>query len=100
MQNLTLNIVDSSQNRLSISDAAAQTSAIESVDGFRTYLIWADVACWVKIVDSGGTANDVTKTTGFHVDVGEKNPFYIPKSGKIGAICDTGVTGTLSYQRV
>lgn len=84
---------------LSISTTGAQTAAIGTalVTG-GIFDLLSDVACFIKIVDVGGTASDVTAATGYPLLANTVVPFFVPAGGKIGAITASG-SGTLKIHR-
>jgi len=82
-----------SQGALSVSAAAAETSAF-TLRGL--YDMWCDVDVYLKV--GSGTVTDVTSENGYLLRANTTVPFIIDENDKIGAIA--GGAGTLRYHKV
>jgi hypothetical protein len=82
-----------SQGALSVSAAAAETSAF-TLRGL--YDMWCDVDVYLKV--GSGTVTDVTSGNGYLLRANTTVPFIIDENDKIGAI--TSGDGTLRYHKV
>jgi hypothetical protein len=63
--------------------------------GAGVYDVWSDVDVYIKLVRQGGTASDVTSSTGYIIKADNVVPVNIPEP------CALGVDGgTLKYHQV
>ena len=91
--NMEIILQGNAQAQLSISGAAAQTSAFTE-NGY--FDIWSDVDAYIKVAP---TADDVTTSTGYLIRANITYPNLVVLVGdKIGAIA--GGAGTLSFHKV
>ena len=88
----TIRLSGFSQQSFAISSTGAQSAMLES--GF--YDVWADIDCYAKV---GGTASNVTTSTGYLMLANNVTPLLVDAGEKIGAIT-SGTSGTLRYHRV
>ena len=86
-------LVGNSQGALSVSAAAAETSAF-TAGGL--YDMWCDVDVYLKV--GSGTVTDVTSGNGYLLRANTTVPFIIDENDKIGAIA--GGARTLRYHKV
>lgn len=91
-----LDIVNREQvAQIDISDIGKQTTVLP----IGIYKVYATCSCYIKVTE-GSTASDVTEATGDIMLGGNTELYYVPDSGRIGVIADTGVTGTLKMHWV
>lgn len=96
-----LSITNTQQGpQLSVSDVGSQVGPVDTGGRVRRFQFSSTVHCWIKIVEAGGNASDVTKTSGIELFAGNTEFYLVPHNGEIGAVCDTGKSGILQYHGV
>lgn len=82
------------QSNFAISSAAAQSGVLP----VGVYDIWSDAECWVAVGPNASTG--LTTNTGHILYADNVFTIQVDDGDRIGAICATGVSGTLRYHQV